>query len=149
MKQNFSPSYPNPPCPPSPSLPKNSRKNGEKESASSKKNITMKHKQWMPFDTACKDRRTSELSFISLHTDEATMKTWEPQRPSGVYKVFTKIGEGKKKSSLGQKLCKSYLNTYHETTGSRRTTGSRVEKRGKTQSILRIKSGNTVSYLGT
>lgn len=34
-----------------------------------------------------------------------------------------------KKSSLGQKLCTSYLNTYHYTTGSRRTRGSRVEKK--------------------
>ena len=35
------------------------------------------HKQWTPFDTACKDRSTSKLKFISLHTHKATMKTWE------------------------------------------------------------------------
>lgn len=58
------------------------------------------------------------------------------------------------KSSLGQKLCKAYLNTYHYTTGSRRTRGSRVgekkKKKGKTQSILMIESGGSVaSNLGT
>lgn len=50
----------------------------------------------MPSDTACMDRRASKLEFISLHTNKATRKTWKPQRPSGVYKVFTNIGEGKK-----------------------------------------------------
>lgn len=81
------------------------------------------------------------------------MNPAKPQRPAGVYKVFTKMCEGKK-SSLGQKLCKAYLNTYHYTTGSRRTRGSRVgekkKKKGKTQSILMIESGGSVaSNLGT
>lgn len=103
----------------------------------------------MPFDKACKDRYL-KTSLLGLHTNKATMKPAKPQRPAGVYKVFTKLCEGKK-SSLGQKLCTSYLNTYHYTTGSRRTRGSRVEKkRGKTQSILMIKNGSSVSSnLGT
>lgn len=54
-----------------------------------------------------------KTKLLSVYTQ--TTQQWKPgkpQRPSGVYKVFTKIGEGKN-SSLGQKLCKSYLNTYH------------------------------------
>ena len=54
------------------------------------------HKRWMPFDTACKDSGTSKLRSISPHTNKATMKPGKPQGPSGVYKVFTSIGEGKK-----------------------------------------------------
>lgn len=94
----------------------------------------MAHKQWMPFDKACKDRYL-KTSLLGLHTNKATMKPAKPQRPAGVYKVFTKLCEGKKKSSLGQKLCTSYLNTYHYTTGSRRTRGSRVEKKKRENPI--------------
>lgn len=55
----------------------------------------MAHKQWMPFDKACKDRYL-KTSLLRLHTNKATMKPAKPQRPAGVYKVFTKLCEGKK-----------------------------------------------------
>lgn len=91
-------------------------------------------------------------SFISLHTNTATTKPAKPET-SWNLQSFCQDEWGQKRSSLGQKLCRSYLNTYHYTTGSRRTRGSRgrrKKKRGKTQSILRIRSGSSgASTLGT
>lgn len=50
----------------------------------------------MPSDTACKDRGASKQKFYQpTHTHKVTMKPAKPQRPAGVYKVFTKMGEGK------------------------------------------------------
>lgn len=107
----------------------------------------------MPVDTTCKDRGASKQKFISLHTNTAITKPAKPET-SWNLQSFCQDEWGQKRSSLGRKLCRSYLNTYHYTTGSRRTRGSRVEgkkkkKRGKTQSILRIRSGSSgASTLG-
>lgn len=107
----------------------------------------------MPFDTTCKNRGASKPKFISLHTNTAITKPAKPET-SWNLQSFCQDEWGQKRSSLGEKLCRSYLNTYHYTTGSRRTRGSRVEeekkKRGKTRSILRIRSGSSgASTLGT
>lgn len=99
-----------------------------------------------------KHARTGTLKQVcSAYTQ--TRQQWNPQnhRDQLESTKFSPNCVRVKKSSLGQKLCTSYLNTYHYTTGSRRTRGSRVEKkRGKTQSILMIKNGSSVSSnLGT
>lgn len=107
------------------------------------------HKQRMLSDTACKDRSTSKLKFYQSTHKQSNNENLGNHRDHLESTKFSPKQVRVKKSSLGQKLCKFYLYTYHYTTGSRRNRGSRVEKRGKTQSILGIKSGNTVSNLGT
>ena len=101
----------------------------------------------MPFDTACKDSVPQNWG-PSVHTQTRQQWNLGNHRDHLESTKFSPAQLRGKNSSQGQKLCKSYWNTYHQTTGSRRNKGSRVEKRGKTQSILRIKSGNTTSTLG-
>jgi hypothetical protein len=74
------------------------KKKREKESAKlQEKHHYETHKQWRPFDPACKDRSTSKLKFYQpTHKQGNNEKSRKPQRPSEVYKVFTKTGEGKK-----------------------------------------------------
>lgn len=70
------------------------------------------HKWWMPFDTACKDRIPQTKFYQSTHI-EGNNENLGNHRD---HLESTKFSPGQvrvKNSSLGQKLCKFYLHTYH------------------------------------
>ena len=113
-EKGFSPSHSSEPLPWPPPPNQNQQKEGGKGRASSKKNTTMKHtNDGCHLTQHARTGLPPNWSVIHLHTHKATAKTWEATEIHLKSTKFSPKQMRAKNSSLGQKLCKFYVHTYH------------------------------------